>query len=94
MAAATDNGDAIDLLIAYGAKINGQNCNGSTPLHYAAYYGKYLAVKNLLENHADIAIKESHGYTAYDFALYAKHANIARLISTHADSQQDFRLRA
>ena len=60
------------------------NCKGykeSTPLHEAAIHEHIDCVKLLLENGADVTIRNSHGFTPKDFA--AKNDSILKLIDDH-----------
>ena len=56
-------------LIKGGADINHQNINGDTVLHEAAYWGRHSSVKPLLENNANISIRNKEGKTVIDIAI-------------------------
>ena len=48
--------------------INKQNKNGDTPLHLAFKIGNYDIIRLLLENGANIKIKNKKGITPFDIA--------------------------
>ena len=54
-------------MIAYGANVN-DRYNGITPLMYAARYNNVEMLKELLNNGADLSLKDSRGNTALKFA--------------------------
>lgn len=58
----------IIMLIAQGARVDGQDTNGMTPLHFAALHGHRKIVKKLLRAHADPFIRTSSGATVMDIA--------------------------
>lgn len=62
------------------AFIDAQSPNGTTPLMMAAMYGSGEAVKLLLAEGADTAMKNQLGMTAVDFANKANRAEAAELI--------------
>jgi ankyrin repeat protein len=51
-------------------------CAGKTPLHYAAQYGRFDFVKELLKAGADIS-SQYKGRTALDYAQKMKHTEMA-----------------
>jgi len=56
-------------LIKGGADINHQDIDGNTVLHKSAYWGRHYSIEPLLENKADISIKNNKGQTAIDIAI-------------------------
>ncbi len=54
-------------MIAYGANVN-DRYNGITPLMYAARYNNVEMLKELLNNGADLSLKDSRGNTALKYA--------------------------
>jgi ankyrin repeat protein len=75
--------EIIRLLLDHHAYIDAASPNGSTPLMMAAMYGTPAVVKVLLDAGADVAIKNSLGLTALDFALNAKRSESADLLATY-----------
>lgn len=68
-AVATQHMDIIDALCGAGADIEAKDSKQNTVLHYAAGYGRTIAVKRLLDNGASPAVKNQSGKTAYDLAM-------------------------
>lgn len=60
--------EAIQLLLTYGANIDGQDINGQTALHLAVEEKNLDAVELLVKNGADIQIKNQANETPYDLA--------------------------
>ena len=59
----------IDTLISYGAKINEQDKQGNTALHYAVIHDcPMVVVKSLLNNGADKNIRNNSGMLPMDYA--------------------------
>lgn len=53
--------------VEYGADVNEQS-NGKTPVMYAARYNKVEIIKILLNNGANLKMKDSQGFNALDYA--------------------------
>ena len=53
------------------------DAEGSTPLMWAAAYGRLDTVRLLLERHADVAARDSRGMTALAIALEQKQTQAA-----------------
>ena len=66
---AVHNGDTTQFkkILKKGAKINGQDSQGLTPLHVATYRHDVPLVRLLLENHARINVRNKNGDTALHF---------------------------
>lgn len=60
-----------------GAKVNGKDENGWTPLHRAAFKGKTESVKVLLNNGANVDMVDNSGYTPLHRAVEAGHVQVA-----------------
>ena len=60
--------DLTKYLIEKGININETQCDGSTPLHGAAYYGQLLISKLLLDHGALTNIRNNFGNLAFDEA--------------------------
>jgi uncharacterized protein len=74
--------EIMELLFANNAYIDADSPNGTTPLMMAAQYGSTAAVKRLLEEGADPALKNQLGLTAIDFANRANRPDAAELIAS------------
>jgi hypothetical protein len=72
----------LDMLVAHKANVNfATEESGTTSLHLAALLGKTRAAEFLLENGADIALRDQRGRSARDVALQNKHNDIAAKIA-------------
>jgi ankyrin repeat protein len=80
-AAAGNDFDICKSLIEKGADVNARQEGGFTPLHSAAQNGNAALVKFLLTHGADRHAKTDDGRTARDFALEAKHEEVAEVLS-------------
>lgn len=73
--------NAMRVLLAAGAEINGFDGDCETPLHWAARYGQMEAVQLLLRHGAHPSIEGGDGVlTPLDYAVHGKHQQIAALI--------------
>ena len=61
--------DIIRNLLAHYAYIDAASPNGTTPLMMAAQYGLLASVQTLLDEGADVLLKNERGLNALDFAL-------------------------
>jgi uncharacterized protein len=78
----------IGILLAKYAYIDAESPNKTTPLMMAAHYGTPGAVKLLLEEGADPALKNDLGLTAIDFAQRADKKDSAEIIAAFIRAQQ------
>jgi uncharacterized protein len=76
------------MLIENSAYIDAESPNGTTPLMMAAMYGTPEAVKLLIEEGADVQLKNAQGLTALQFAQRADRANSVELITTALKRKQ------
>jgi ankyrin repeat protein len=85
-AAWNNNKGVVRYLIAEGLNVNEMDEKGKTPLHYAAMAGNLEIVKILIENGADINAQvtdgEAKGMTPYDYAVNAKHKEVAEYLKS------------
>lgn len=72
--------ELMKLLLDHYAFIDAESPNGTTPLMMAAMYGTAPAVKLLLEEGADTAMKNMQGLSAVDFANRANRKDVAEMI--------------
>lgn len=87
-AATAGNVQLISMLLAKHAYIDAASPNGSTPLMMAAWYGSPSAVKLLLEEGADPALKNALGLNAIDFATQGQRPDSAEMIGTFMRGKQ------
>lgn len=74
----------IKLLLTHYAYIDAESPNKTTPLMMAAMYGTFEAVKLLIEEGADVSLKNEQGLTAFDFAKRANREDSAALLEKSA----------
>lgn len=79
-AAVVGNHKIMTLLLEHHAYIDAETPNKTTPLMLAARRGEMVAVKLLIDQGADISLKNMLGWTAYDFAVEAERRDIASLL--------------
>lgn len=79
-AAAGEDHDAVDFLLAHGAKVNGLDNAHKTPLHWAAYQGDLDLVKRLLAKGADLQAKDMLGQSPLVLARKGKHPEVAAFL--------------
>ncbi len=71
--------DAVEILLNAGADANRESPDG-TPIIIALRYKQYEIVKLLIEKNACISAKDKDGFTALDYAILSKKADIVELI--------------
>ena len=83
--AATDAGAQapamVRLLLEHHAYIDAESPNGTTPLMMAAQYGSEDVAKLLLEEGADVTLRNQLKLTAIDFAARAGRASLAETLA-------------
>ena len=80
-AVAGRNPDAVEALLAAGAKPNVRQQGGYTPLHSAANNGDERSTRLLLDHGADPTLKSDEGKTAADMASDRGHSDIASMLA-------------
>jgi len=63
------NEKEVHTLVGMGLDINAVDKEGKTPLHYAAYIGRYSLVKYLVEHKADVHMKDNQHKTPLVYAI-------------------------
>ena len=63
-----DTAEFLSAIAEHPELINQTSKEGATPLMYAAYWGKSVYVRTLLSRGADIAVKDTAGFTAIHLA--------------------------
>jgi len=81
-AAAIGNCDIIKLLLDKSAYIDAESPNKTTPIMMAARSGQIAAVGLLIEEGADISLKNEQGLSAADFALKNEYPDIVKLLQS------------
>ena len=80
------------LIVEEGASVNSLNANRSTPLHIAAQKGYYTMVEMLLEQGADVNMKESFEIGAYIPLIHSvkgNHLQITELLLAHGSDPNE-----
>ena len=78
--------EVLELLLAHGADINALDDHGWAPIHCAINTGYYNAVQFLIENGADVNLKDriyASGLTPLQWALEQGKEEIAELLRKH-----------
>lgn len=70
---------SVKRLLKNGANPNEQDIEGSTALHFAAKDNRIFIASLLIQNRADIMIKDNAGYTALDYAVDKQFTSLQRL---------------
>lgn len=78
----------MSMLLAKYAYIDAESPNKTTPLMMAAHYGTPGAVKLLLEEGADVSLKNDLGLSAIDFAQRANRLDSVEIIAAFIRAQQ------
>ncbi len=78
----------MSMLLAKYAYIDAESPNKTTPLMMAAHYGTPGAVKLLLEEGADVSLKNDLGLSAIDFAQRANRPDSVEIIAAFIRAQQ------
>ena len=73
--------EMVELLVAKGAKVNGDG--GTTPLHKSASTGQKKIVELLLANGANVNVTIAFGDTPLDWAIRNKKEGVAVILRTH-----------
>ncbi|KAF7804797.1 ankyrin repeat domain-containing protein 50-like [Senna tora] len=76
-AARKDDVHGLTSCVAEGARVNGKDQNGWSPLHWAAFKGRMKSVKLLIEHGAEIDAVDDAGYTPLHCAAEAGHFQVA-----------------
>ncbi len=80
LAAATDQPDAIKILLSHSAPLNPANKDGFTPLHWAASRNAFDAAKTLIEAGAKIDPRSTNGLTPLHFAAHKQNQRVVKLL--------------
>jgi len=83
-ASAKGNIEIIQLLLDNSAYIDAESPNGTTPLMMAAKGGFLKAAKLLVQEGADLSLKNQLGLDAVDFAMQNDHRDVAEWLKSRA----------
>ena len=81
-----DNLLIIKYLIAKGAFVDQRDCDGNTPLMFAAFYGNKSIVEYLITHGANIKARNNIGSTAVGEACKGGYLDIAKLLISNGAS--------
>ncbi|KAM8942709.1 ankyrin repeat domain-containing protein 53 [Lycaon pictus] len=70
----------LPFLFPAGVALYSQTCNGSTPLHMAAFQGLLSCVKVLVQNGADVHARDATGCKPIDYCKIWNHRDCARFL--------------
>jgi ankyrin repeat protein len=87
-AATHGNPQIVAFLLEHHAFIDAESPNKTTPLMMAAHYGSREAVKLLLAEGADPALKNELGLSAFDFAHRANRTDVAEMVASAIRASQ------
>ncbi len=76
------------LLLDHSAYVDAGSPNGTTPLMMAARGGHVSTVKLLLDNGADLTVKNQIGLTALDFAKTYKEPDVVEGLTARLQQMQ------
>lgn len=82
-AAATNQAQALELLIASDADVNLRSCKGFTPIHTAIFGNAMPCVKLLLESGARLELTSHYGKTPLQYAQILDRKELQGLIEAH-----------
>jgi ankyrin repeat protein len=73
----------VRIVLDHTARLDAQEVNGETALHYAAREGRRKVVKWLLEKGADAYVKDRRRFTPLDVARAMGHTKVEELLEEH-----------
>ena len=84
----TNNLNMVSFLLDCGARINGKDMYGKTPLIIAASKGYIDIAKKLLDSGARINSSDNEGFTALDYAKMNKNYSMIELIQSRKKQKE------
>lgn len=90
-AARVDDLHGVKRCLLEGARVDGRDQNGWSPLHWAAFKGRIKSVKVLLEHGAEVDTVDDAGYTPLHCAAEAGHLQVALFLLAHGASQANLK---
>lgn len=79
--------DAIQMLVDKGANVNALSRDGTTPLMLAAADGRLATVTCLVENGADLVLRNQYQASAWDLAESWHHTDVAEYLRRQISAQ-------
>eukprot|EP00794_Sanderia_malayensis_P018196 gene18196-20012_t len=70
--------------------VNAKIMNGRMPIHFAADYGQLEVLKFLVDQGADINLKDDHGITPLLAAIFEEHASCVKYLLSKG-ARKDFK---
>jgi len=75
--------EALQGFVSTGSEVDAKGCFGWTALHLSVKYQQEESVQCLINEKADVNIKDDKGRTALDWAERKKHKEIKKLLSAN-----------
>lgn len=72
--------EAAEFLLARGARVNRANAVGTSPLMFASLHGDKELMQLLIRYKADVNARDDGGVTAWQYALWTRHAEVVPLL--------------
>jgi hypothetical protein len=88
IAAALNRVGILEYLILRGADINTKDKTGNTPLMHAVINWQYDAIRMLVENGADLSIKDNYGLTVIDKAKFRGLTSVASFLEGQLEKKK------
>ena len=79
-AAFVDDEQIFEKLLNGGASLTLQTSEGSSPLHYAAQFGKMISIRFLLRNNVDVNVQSEYGNTPLNLASKGFNTEAVKLL--------------
>jgi ankyrin repeat protein len=81
--------DPAQLLITFNARLNAQDQNGNTALHYSVAFNNLKVLEVLLIKGASVDVRNKKSQTAYDLAIDTKKFSAANFIRSLSDIDKE-----
>ncbi len=81
--------DRVRRMLEYGADPNSRDVTGSTPLHYAAFYGYDRTASMLIENGANVSVRNYVGKSALEYTECLRNNSTEDLLIKHGATRDE-----